>query len=74
MNPMMLLQLKSYWDTFKQNHPKFPKFLSAVSKTDIPAGSILEITLTTPDGKNLTSRLKVQEDDVDLIKNLKNLQ
>lgn len=30
MNPLKLMQLKSAWDRFKGNHPRFPRFLTAL--------------------------------------------
>jgi len=74
MNPITLLQLKSSWTTFQKNHPKFPKFLNALAKTDIPADSTLELILKTPDDKTLSSKIKIQADDIEFIKSLKNLQ
>ena len=41
MNPMKLLQLKSAWDRVKANHPKFPKYLSAVRQKAIREGTVI---------------------------------
>ena len=46
MNPMKLLQLKSAWDRVKANHPKFPKYLSAVRQKAIREGTVIEFKVT----------------------------
>ena len=43
INPLKLLQLKSAWERFKSNHPRFPLFLSAVSKRGIKEGTVIKI-------------------------------
>lgn len=73
MNPMNLLQLKSSWEKFQRNHPKFPLFLNAVSGEGLDAGSIVEIKVTTAQGKTFTSNLKVCPEDEELIRELKGL-
>ena len=73
MNPMKLLQLKNAWDQFTGRHPKFPAFLKAMSKGAITEGSILEITVTTAEGKVINTNLKVTAEDMALVEELKNL-
>ena len=55
MNPMALLKMKKAWDTFSGNHPRFPAFLQAVQNTGIREGTIIEVTITTPEGKSMTT-------------------
>ena len=43
-----MMKVMNAWNTFKQNHPKFPAFCSAVSKRGIREGSILEVTYIPP--------------------------
>lgn len=50
INPMKFMQVKSMLATLKQNHPKFPSFLDAVSKRALCKDTIIEIKVTTPDG------------------------
>lgn len=73
MNPMKLLQIKSLWDKFTTNHPKFPKFLQAVGTNGIREGSILEITVTTPEGEKISSNLRITAEDMELVENLKEI-
>ena len=73
MNPLKLLQLKSAWERFKSNHPRFPLFLSAVSKRGIKEGTVLEFKITTPEGEELVSNLKIKQDDLALFQEVTNL-
>lgn len=70
MNPAKLFKLKSAWDTFTKNHPKFPQFLSAVQQNAIREGSIIEINVTTPEGKTLSTNLKLTASDMELLRSL----
>lgn len=74
MNPMELLQLKSHFDTFKNNHPKFLQFINVVAAKGIPEGSVIEITVETPDGEKYNANMRVLQSDLELIQKLKNLQ
>ena len=55
LNPMKLLQIKNAWDRFTAGHPKFPLFLKAIQKQGITEGTILELKVTAPDGRELCS-------------------
>lgn len=70
MNLMNLMQLKEAWDTFKGNHPKFPLFLKAVSTNSLKEQTVVEIKVTSPDGKALTTNLKLTASDLELFHQL----
>lgn len=72
-NPAAILQMMNLWSRFQNNHPKFPRFLSAVVRNGIKEGSIIEIKVTTADGESYDSNLKVNADDMEMIEQLKNL-
>lgn len=69
MNLGNLMQLKNSWATFTQNHPKFPKFLLAAS-TAVKEDTLIEIKITTAEGKVIETNLKVKASDIELVKNL----
>lgn len=69
----MLQKLKSSIDRFRANHPKFPLFLKAVSQDALREGSVIEISVTTPEGKNYCSNVRLNADDMELMETLKNL-
>ena len=72
-NPAAIFQMMNLWNKFKQNHPKFPKFMTAVYQNGIKEGSIIEINVTTADGQSLNSNLKITASDMELIEQLKEL-
>ncbi len=69
----ILQQLKSGMDRFRAGHPKFPLFLKAVSQDALREGTIVEINVTTPEGKNYCSNVKLNAGDLEFIEALKNL-
>lgn len=73
MNPLKLLQLKSAWDRFKGNHPKFPKFLTALYQKGMKEGTVIEFHVTTPEGEEMAANVKLKADDIALFKELQDL-
>ena len=65
-----MMKVMNAWNTFKQNHPKFPVFCSVVSRRGIREGSILEVTYISPEGEKLTTNIKVQASDLELLREL----
>lgn len=72
MNPMMLMQIKGMLDQFKKNHPKVPMFFNAAAQ-NIGVGSIIEMSVVSPDGKKICTNMRVSEDDLKLVEQMKNL-
>ena len=72
-NTAAIIQLLNLWSRFQNNHPKFPKFISAVVRNGIKEGSIIEIKVTTADGESFDSNLKVNADDMEMVEQLRNL-
>lgn len=73
MNPMNLLQIKPLLDSFKTNHPKFLNFISAVAGIGLKEGTIVEITVTSPEGQTYNSNIKLTQDDIELIQKLRQM-
>lgn len=71
---MKLLEIRNLWSAFTRRHPKFPQFLTAIQQAGIPEGTVIEVTITPPDGKTFTSNLKVTAEDIDAVKSLQNYQ
>lgn len=72
-NPAAIFQLMNLWGRFQKNHPKFPKFLSAVVRNGIKEGSIIEIKVTTAEGESFDSNLKINAEDMEMIEQIKNM-
>ncbi|GFI29145.1 hypothetical protein IMSAGC013_00529 [Lachnospiraceae bacterium] len=73
INPTQLFQLMGAWQKFTANHPKFPKFLKAVAAEGIQEQTIIEVSVTTPEGKTYCSNLKITQDDLDLLEQFKHI-
>lgn len=72
MNPMGLMKIKGLLTSFSQNHPKILPFFQAATKA-INVDSIIEITVTTAEGKTLCTNMKVKPEDVELFNQLKDI-
>ena len=72
MNPMNFMKAKGLLAQFTTNHPMLPAFFKAAS-TQIGEGSIIEINVTTAEGKTLCTNMKVKPEDMQLVQELKNL-
>lgn len=72
MNPMMIMQMKTLLERFQRNHPRVPMFLADAGQS-LGEGSIIEINVTTEEGKNLCTNLKVTEEDMELIRQLRTM-
>lgn len=73
MNPMKLLQLKGAWDEFQRNHAKFTQFIKAAGQGALAEGTVLDITVTTANGKELHSNLKVTAQDMELVRQIQEI-
>ena len=57
MNPMALMKLMSAKNKFNANHPKVGAFFKAAFGSGLQEGTILELTVTKPDGEKMTTNL-----------------
>ena len=71
MNFNALLQAKQAWETFKQNHPNFPKFLEEVKRRGITEGTEVQITVQYPNESKVNATIKVKPSDLQLLELLK---
>ena len=62
-----MMKIMNAWNIFKRNHPKFPAFCNAVSKRALKEGSIMAITVTTPDGEKIETNLRIKAEDLVLL-------
>lgn len=73
MNPASIMKIMSAKNKFTGNHPKFAAFLKAVLSRGIEEGTIIEITVKRPGEEALTSNIKVQQSDLELLEELRAL-
>lgn len=73
MNPAAIMKIMSAKNKFTANHPKFVSFLSAVFSRGIDAGTVIELTVTRPGEAPMTTNIKVQQSDLELLQELREL-
>jgi hypothetical protein len=74
MNMGNIMKLMNLKNQFAQTHPKFAAFFQNGLAQGIEEGSVIEITVTKPDGTATTGNMRVQQSDLEMLQELKNLQ
>ena len=72
-DPGMIMKLMQAKNQFSQAHPKFVRFLQLQMGKGLQEGSVLEITVTDPDGNPMTANMRVSAEDLQLFAALKEL-
>jgi hypothetical protein len=67
------MKLMGAKNQFEQTHPKFAAFFGTMLRQGVEEGSVIEITVTSPDGVPVTGNMRVQQSDLELIRQLKEL-
>lgn len=67
-----LMQMKPLMEQFRERHPKFVKFFGYVGNR-ITDGTLIEISVTGADGKKVITNLRVSQEDLALVEQMKNL-
>ena len=67
-------QIKNAFKRFDQDHPKFKNFMNAVSREQaLREGAVIELSVTSQEGKNYCSNIKLNAEDIELINQLKTM-
>ena len=74
MNPLKMMRIMDMKKRFDASHPKFGAFLNAVGRDAMVEGTIVEINVTTPDGVKKVTNLKLNRNDIEMLKEIKNMQ
>lgn len=74
MNPAALMKIMGLKNKFESEHPRFAAFIGDLFKMGVTEGTVIEITLTRPDGSTATTNMKVKPSDIELVNELKNLK
>lgn len=70
MNPLKLGQLKPKFKEFQSRHPRFVQFFTTAVPANVKKGSVLEVKVTNPEGKELKTNIKVTAEDAQLLSEL----
>lgn len=74
MNPMNLLKMKQSLAQFTNQHPRFAMFIRDMFQEGIREGTIIEISVQRPGEDKIVTNMKVQQSDLELFDNLKNMK
>ena len=74
MNPLDMMQLGGRLQTFSQQHPRFGDFLRESAKDAMREGSILEMKVTSPEGKEYITNIKLTPEDVETINLIRSMR
>ena len=67
-------RMKNSLKRFDRDHPKFKNFLNAVTREQaLREGAVIELSVTSPEGKNYCSNIKLNAEDIELINQLKTM-
>lgn len=70
MNLMKLGQLKPKFNDFKARHPKFIQFFTNAVPENVKEGSVFEVRIVNPQGRELKTNIKVTAEDAQLLTEL----
>ena len=77
MNPMMIMQLKQRLSTFNQEHPRVMPFFSALQRSSLTEGTIIDMKVTDPNGEEMQCNIKLTANDIEtfqMMMNMKDMQ
>ncbi|MDO4322270.1 MAG: hypothetical protein Q4C61_07055 [Lachnospiraceae bacterium] len=69
INPMKMMQYKEMVERFKRSHAKVEPFFRAAMNS-LQEGSIIEMRVTNPNGQELRSNIRVNAEDMQLLKEI----
>ena len=68
-----VMKSKNAWDTFTRNHPKFMPFCQAVCRDGIGVDTIIEVKVTSADGREYNTNMKLTQSDLDLFAQIRSM-
>ncbi len=69
-----LFKLRRIWHTFNQNHPRVPQFMENVKNKGFCENMEIAIAVRYPDGEEFKTGIRVNQNDIDLIKVLETMK
>lgn len=74
MNPIAMMQAAGRIKIFQEQHPKAIAFIQSISNGDLREGSVIELKVTTPEGKESVSNIRLTKEDIETFNLFKNSQ
>ena len=73
MNPAAMMQIMTALKKFESTHPKFVAFIKTMFGKGITEVTIIELTVINPGQDPVTTNIRVQQSDLELVKQLQDL-
>ena len=73
MNPLEMMSFGSKLERCGQQHPKVVAFLKE-NHQEFRQGSVLEIRITTPEGKNVVTNMRMTAEDEEIVDAIKRMK
>lgn len=73
-NISLMMELKNIMGRLQRSHPKFPLFMQAVMQGGIESGTVIEVKVTKPDGREYITNVRLNDDDMECFRKLNELQ
>lgn len=73
-NPAILMKLGKAKREFEERHPKAVAFAEKELNGSLPEGTVVAMTVTRPGCAPVTANLRITAEDVELLKELKELK
>ena len=74
MNFNQMLKFQQMKNSLKRFDRDHPKFLNAVTREQaLREGAVIELSVTSPEGKNYCSNIKLNAEDIELINQLRTM-
>ena len=74
MNPASILKLMNMKNGFETRHPRAVSFVNNELMGEIPEGTVLELSITRPGEKTVTTNMKVTAEDLEMLAELRQLK
>lgn len=72
-NPIKMMQARTAITQFEKRHPRVRDFLESVSADALQEGTVVEVSVTTPQGKNYITNIRVTKEDIELFQNARRI-
>ena len=73
MNPAAMMKIMTALKKFESTQPKFVAFIKTMFGKGITEGTIIELTVINPGQDPVTTNIRVQQSDLELVKQLQDL-
>ncbi len=70
INPMQMMKLAGRLKIFQEQHSRVLPFMRAIGGAVVP-GTVIEMKVTTPDGRESVCNIKVTPEDVESVQMLR---